>query len=47
MISLVDEGREVDIIFLDFHKVFDTVSYKILLGKMMMYRLAGLTERWI
>lgn len=34
-ISSVDKGKTVGIIYLDFSKVFDTVSYKILLGKLM------------
>ncbi|PKU43632.1 rna-directed dna polymerase from mobile element jockey- hypothetical protein [Limosa lapponica baueri] len=30
--ALVDEGRAVDIAYLDFGKAFDTVSYKIFIG---------------
>lgn len=35
----VDEERAVDTAFLDFKKVFDTVSHKILRGKLLMYGL--------
>jgi len=42
----VDEGRAVDVVYLDFSKAFDTVSHNILLGK---FRKCGLDEwsvRW-
>jgi len=39
----VDEGRAMDVVYLDFSKVLDTVSHKILLGKL---RKCGLDE-WI
>jgi len=47
MIGWVDEGRAVDVVYLDFSKAFDTVSHNILLGK---FRKCGLDEwsvRWI
>jgi len=37
----VDEGRAVDVVYLDFSKAFDTVSRNILLGKL---RKRGLDE---
>ena len=36
-----DEGRAVDVVYLDFIKAFDTVSHDILLGKL---RKCGLDE---
>ncbi|KAK4806176.1 hypothetical protein QYF61_001099 [Mycteria americana] len=39
MTGLVDEGRAVDIVYLDFRKAFDTVSPKILIEKLMKYGL--------
>lgn len=35
----VDEGKVVDIIYLDFSKVFDTASLKILFDKPLRYGL--------
>jgi len=43
----VDEGRAVDVVYLDFSKAFGTVSHNILLGKLRKYRLDEWTVRWI
>jgi len=32
MTGWVDEGRAVDVVYLDFSKAFDTVSHNILIG---------------
>ncbi|KAK4830190.1 hypothetical protein QYF61_009217 [Mycteria americana] len=45
--DLVDEGREVDVVYLDFTKAFDTVSCNILIHKLMKYRLDKWPVRWI
>jgi len=39
MTSLVDDKRAVDTVYLDFRKVFDTLSQKILTDKLLKYRL--------
>jgi len=41
MTGWVDEGRAVDIVYLDISKVFDTVSYNTFIGKL---RKCGLEE---
>jgi len=43
----VDEGRAVDVVYLDFSKAFDDVSHNILLGKLRKYGLDEWTVRWI
>jgi len=40
---LVDEGKAVDVIYLDFSKVFDTVPHNILLEKLAARGLDGCT----
>ena len=44
---LVDEGKAVDVIYLDFSKAFDTVPHSILLEKLAAHGLDGCTLRWI
>ncbi|KAK4828839.1 hypothetical protein QYF61_000896 [Mycteria americana] len=41
---LVDEGKAVDVVYLDFSKAFDTVSHSILLEKLAAH---GLTGNWL
>jgi len=44
----VDEGREVDVVYLEFSKAFNTVSHNnILLGKLRKCRLDEWSVRWI
>ncbi|CAM5100811.1 unnamed protein product [Eretmochelys imbricata] len=43
----VDEGKAVDVLFLDFSKAFDTVSHSILASKLKKYGLDECTIRWI
>ncbi|CAM4575258.1 unnamed protein product [Lepidochelys olivacea] len=43
----VDEGKAVDMLFLDFSKAFDTVSHRILASKLKKYGLHEWTIRWI
>jgi len=43
----VDEGKAVDVVYLDFSKAFDTVSDNILMEKMAAHSLDGRTLRWV
>ncbi|PKU35642.1 rna-directed dna polymerase from mobile element jockey-like [Limosa lapponica baueri] len=43
---LVDEGKAVDVVYLDFSKAFDTVSHSILLEKLAAHGLDGNTLHW-
>ena len=44
---LVDEGKAVDVVYLDFSKAFDTVSHSILLQKLAARGLDGYTLGWV
>lgn len=46
VISLMDEGRTVDFVYLDFNRAFGTVSCNILIDKLMKYGLDKWTVRW-
>jgi len=43
----VDEGKPVDVIYLDFSKAFDSVSHSILLEKLVAHGLDGHTLCWV
>ncbi|GAB0207205.1 mitochondrial enolase superfamily member 1 [Grus japonensis] len=43
---LVDEGKAVDVVCLDFSKVFDTISHSILLEKLAAHGLDRHTLHW-
>jgi len=43
----IDEGRAVDVVYLNFSKAVDTVSHNILLGKLRKCALHEWSERWI
>jgi len=45
--SLVDGGKAVDVVSLDFSKAFDTVLHSILLDKLSNCRMSGFTVRWV
>ena len=42
-----DEGRAVDVVYLDFSKAFDSVSQNILTDRLRKCGLDEWTERWI
>jgi len=44
---LVDEGKAVDVVYLDFSKAFDTVPHNIFLEILAAHGLDGCTLRWI
>ena len=39
--EVLDEGKSVDVVYLDFLKAFDTVPHKGLLHKLEAYRIRG------
>ena len=47
MTGWADEGRAVDVVYLNFSKAFDTVSRNILLGKLRRRGLDEWSVRWI
>ncbi|KAK4819929.1 LOW QUALITY PROTEIN: hypothetical protein QYF61_015304 [Mycteria americana] len=44
---LVDMGKAVDVVYLDFSKAFDMVFHSILLEKLAAHGLDGCTLRWV
>ena len=44
---LVDEGKAVDVVYLDFSKAFDKVSHSILLEKLAAHVLGKCTLHWV
>ncbi|GAB0182767.1 mitochondrial enolase superfamily member 1 [Grus japonensis] len=47
MTGWVDEGRAVDVVYLNFSKAFDTISHNILIDKLRKCGLDEWTVRWI
>jgi len=47
MTSWVDDGRAVDVVYLDFNKAFNTVSHNILIGKLRKCGLDEWSVKWI
>ena len=47
MTCLVDEGKTVDVVYLDFSKAFDTVPHNILVEKLAAHSLGGCTLLWV
>ena len=44
---LVDKGKAVDVVYLDFSKAFDILSHSILLGKLAVCGLGRYTLLWV
>jgi len=44
---LVDEGKVVDVVFLDFSKAFDTVPHSILLDTLSNCGMSRFTVHWV
>ena len=44
---MYEEGRAVDIIYLDFQKAFDKVPHRKLLNKVESHGISGHIHRWI
>ena len=47
MTHLLDEGKAVDVVYLDFRKAFDAVPHSILLEKVAAHGLDGGTLDWV
>ncbi|GAB0209970.1 mitochondrial enolase superfamily member 1 [Grus japonensis] len=47
MTGWVDEGRAVDVVYLEFSKAFDTMSHNILIGKLRKCGLDEWTVKWV
>jgi len=47
MTCIVDEGKAVDVVYLDFSKAFDTIPHSILLEKLAAHGLDECTLCWI
>ena len=47
VLKTLNEGDEVDVIYLDYSKAFDKVDHKILLKKMQLYGISGKVLKWV
>jgi hypothetical protein len=45
--AILDEGGEIDVLYFDFKKAFDTVAHKRLLSKLQAYGVSETIVRWI
>ena len=47
ILALILNGENVDIVYLDFEKVFDKVDHGLLLNKMRELGIGGQLDAWI
>ena len=47
ILKTLNNGEEVDVIYLDYAKAFDKVDHKILLAKAKRYGISGQTLQWL
>lgn len=47
ILQLIDDGKPVDIFYLDFAKAFDRISHKKLIQKLELYGISGKIKNWI
>ena len=47
VIRLVDKGKAVDVVYLDFSNAFDTVPHNVLVEKLAAHGLDGCTLHWV
>ena len=45
--KMIDEGRAVDVVYMDFTKAFDKVPHGRLVQKVKSHGIRGEPERWI
>ena len=45
--ELIDDGKNIDIVYLDFKKAFDSIPHERLLLKMKGYGIVGKTLQWV
>lgn len=45
--EILDRRNDIDIIYMDFKKAFDTVPHKRLLAEIKSYGIAGSVNRWM
>ena len=47
MTRLIDEGHQVDVLYLDFRKAFDVVPHQRLSAKMASIGIGGKVRNWV
>ena len=47
ILTIVEEGKNVDVVYIDFAKAFDKVDFKVLLEKVASLGIGGKVGRWL